>query len=349
MRAEITINGRKIGQGHPTYIIAEMSGNHNQSYEKAVEIVHAAKEAGADAIKLQTYTPDTITINTDNQYFRIKEGNTWAGQTLYELYQKAYTPWEWQPRLKEEADKIGLTLFATPFDTTAVDFLATMDVPAYKIASFELIDIPLVEYIAKQGKPIIMSTGMGTLAEIDEAVKAIRQTGNEQIILLKCVSVYPADPEDMNLRTIPNLFETFGVPSGLSDHTLGHDVDIAAVALGACVIEKHLTLSRGEGGPDAAFSMEPQEFKAMVQAIRMTEKALGRVHYEPTARELENRNFRRSLFVVKNVKAGEPLAPDNVRSIRPGNGLHPRYLVEVMGRVFTKDVRKGTPLRWELI
>ena len=346
MRAEITINGRKIGQGHPTYIIAEMSGNHNQSYEKATEIVRAAKEAGADAIKLQTYTADTITIDTDNQYFRIKEENTWGGQTLYELYQKAYTPWEWQPMLKEEAEKIGLTLFSTPFDTTAVDFLDSMNVPAYKIASFEITDIPLIKYIAKRNKPIIISTGMATLEEIKEAV---REAGCRELALLKCTSAYPAPAEDINLKTIPHLAQTFGVPIGLSDHTLGITAPVAAVALGASIVEKHFTLSRLTPGPDSAFSLEPEEFHNMVTAIRETEKALGGVHYEPTARESENRNFRRSLFIVKDVKAGDLVTPDNVRSIRPGNGLHPKHLEEVMGCIFTKDASKGTPLKWDLI
>lgn len=345
---DIRIGARLVGPGRPCLVVAEMSANHNQSYDEAVKIIHAAKESGADAVKLQTYTPDTITLNCETEHFRIK-GGLWSGKTLHELYRTAYTPWEWQPRLKEEADKIGLTLFSSPFDPTAVDFLDRMDVPAYKIASFELVDIPLIEYVAKKGKPIIMSTGMGTLGEIDEAVRAVKTTGNQQLILLKCVSAYPADPKDMNLRTIPNLCGTFGLLAGLSDHTLGHDVAVAAVSLGARVIEKHFTLSRKDGGPDSAFSMEPDEFRVMVDTIRMIEESLGCVHYEPTERETENRKFRRSLFVVRDVKAGDKLNSENVRSIRPGDGLHPRYLCKIKGRTFRRDVSKGTPLGWNLI
>lgn len=345
----VQIDGKFIGHGNTCYIIAEMSGNHNQSYQKAVEIIHAAKEVGADAIKLQTYTPDTITINCDNKYFRIQNESVWSGQTLYELYQKAYTPWEWQPGLKEEADKIGMTFFSTPFDTTAVDFLTDMDVPAFKIASFELIDLPLIEYIAMKGKPVIMSTGMGTLTEIKEAVQAIRKTGNSQLILLKCVSDYPSLPEDMNLQTIPDIAENFGVPVGLSDHTTGLEVSIAAVALGACVIEKHLTLERADGGPDASFSMEPREFKAMVRGIRLIEKSLGSVRYEPTDRELQNKLFRRSLFVVEDMKAGDSFNENNIRSIRPSFGLHPRFYNILIGKKVSRDVKKGTPVTWDIV
>lgn len=346
---QIEIGDRTVGINCPVFIIAEMSGNHCQSYQKALEILHAAKESGADAVKLQTYTPDTITINCDNKYFKIRKGSTWARQTLYELYKKAYTPWDWQPKLKEEADKLGIILFSSPFDKTAVDFLRKMDIPVYKIASFELVDIPLIEYIAMQGKPIIMSTGMGTPEEIEEAVHAVRRNNNQQLILLKCVSDYPARPEDMNLRTIPNIMERFSVPAGLSDHTLSCDVSLSAVALGACVIEKHLTISRAEGGPDAEFSLEPEEFKNMGRAIRLTEKALGRITYEPTESELKNRIFRRSLFVVSDVKVGELVTSDNIRSIRPGNGLHTRHFKEIMGRQFIKDAPKGTPLSWDLV
>lgn len=345
----LQIEGKTIGQGSPCYIIAEMSGNHNQSYEKAVEIIHAAKEAGADAIKLQTYTPDTITIDCDNEYFRIENESVWSGQTLYELYGQAYTPWKWQPRLKEEAGKLGLTLFSTPFDNTAVDFLTEMDVPAFKVASFELTDLPLIEYIAMKGKPLIISTGMGTLTEIKEAVQAVRRNGNSQLALLKCVSDYPSLPDDMNLHTIPDIAENFGVPAGLSDHTPGHEIAIAAVALGACIIEKHFTLRRSDGGPDAFFSMEPGEFRDMVRGIRLIEKSLGSIRYEPTDRELKNKIFRRSLFVVKDVKAGERITSDNVRSIRPGYGLSPKHLKEVTGKTFKKDTARGTPLSWDLI
>jgi pseudaminic acid synthase len=344
----VRIGGIEVGAQKPCFIVAELSANHNQSYQKAVEIIHAAKESGADAVKLQTYTPDTITIRSDRSYFRIDRG-PWSGQTLYDLYQKAFTPWDWQPGLKEEAEKIGLILFSTPFDNTAVDFLSEMDVPAFKIASFELVDLPLIETVAKNGKPIILSTGMGSLAEIEEAIVVTRRAGNNQIVLLRCVSAYPADPGDANLKTIPNLSETFGVPAGLSDHTLGHDVALTAVVLGACMVEKHLTLKRDEGGPDAGFSSEPHEFKAMVDAIRLSEKASGSVRYGPSVMESENRAFRRSLFVVKDVKKDDKVTDENVRSIRPGDGLHTRHLKEILGRRFKKDVCKGTPLSCDLI
>jgi len=338
-----------IGSGTPVYIIAEMSANHNQDFDTAVRILHAAKESGADAVKLQTYTPDTLTIDCHNEYFRIGKGTIWEGKNLYALYGEAYTPWEWQPKLKALADELGLDLFSTPFDVTAVDFLEEMEVPAYKIASFEIVDLPLVRYIAQKGKPIIMSTGMATLAEIEEAVTTIRETGNEQIALLKCTSAYPALPEEMNLRTIPHLAEAFGVVTGLSDHTLEIAVPVAAVALGACIVEKHFTLSRAEPGPDSAFSLEPHEFKAMVEAIRVAEKAVGRVSYGVTEREQASRVFRRSLFVVKDVRVGEPFTEENIRSIRPGYGLHTRYLPDVLGRRAAQDIRQGTPLRWDLI
>ena len=300
----IDINGQLIGHTHPVYIIAEMSGNHNQCYEKAVEILHAVKECGANAIKLQTYTPDTLTIPVDNQYFRIGDGNTWAGQTLYELYSTAYTPWEWLPKLKEEAGKIGLTLFSTPYDTTAVDFLVEMNVPAYKIASFELVDIPLIQYIASKGKPIIMSTGMGTLREIDEAVNATRQSGNEQLVLLKCVSDYPASPDDMNLRTIPNIMETFGVPVGLSDHSIGHEAAVAAVALGVRVIEKHVTFHRQLPGPDHEFAMTFEEFGEMIESVRNLEKSLGDGRKEPSETELARRyRFRLGVYDPVTLKS----------------------------------------------
>ena len=348
MNNPVNIGNKSVGAGHGTFIIAEMSGNHNQSYDRALEIVQAAKEAGADAIKLQTYTPDTITIDCSNKLFRIQGKGPWAGQTLYELYKKAYTPWEWHDGLKKEADKLGLVFISSPFDNTAVDFLADLNVPAYKVASFELIDIPLIKYIAEKGKPVIMSTGMGTLEEIKEAVQTVRDTGNDQLVLLKCVSDYPAHPEDMNLSTIPDIIEKFGLPAGLSDHTLGSTISVAAVSLGASVIEKHLTLSRAEGGPDAAFSMEPNEFRGMVNDIRLIEKALGSVRYEPTERESLNKVFRRSLFVVKDVKAGDRATNENIRSIRPGHGLPPKHINDVIGKVFKKDIPKGTPVEWDL-
>ncbi len=345
----IEINGRRIGPGYPTYIIAEMSANHNQDFDQAVRIIEAAKEAGADAIKLQTYTPDTLTIDCDNEYFRIGKGTLWQGRTLYDLYSEAYMPWDWQPRLKQIANELGLDIFSTPFDEIAVDFLEAMGVPAYKIASFENVDLLLLRKIAQTGKPIIISTGMATLFEIDEAVRTARDAGATQIALLKCTSAYPAPPEEMNLCTVPHLAEGFGVPVGLSDHTLGIAVPVAAVALGACIVEKHFTLSRDIPGPDSAFSLEPHEFKAMVEAIRVAEKALGEVHYDVTEQEAVSRIFRRSLFVVKDMKAGDRFTHENVRSIRPGYGLHTRYLDEVLDRRAARDVSKGTPLNWELL
>ena len=348
MKNEFMIGDRKIGDNHPVYIIAEMSANHNQDFEQAVKIIHAAKEAGADAIKIQTYTPDTITLDCDNDYFRIN-GTIWEGKNLYELYGEAYTPWEWQPKLKKIANDLGMDLFSTPFDHTAVNFLEKMDVPIYKVASFELVDIPLLRKIAQTGKPIIMSTGMATLAEIDEAVSAIREAGGKQLALLKCTSAYPAPPDEMNLRTISHLAEAFGVPTGLSDHTLGIAVPVAAVALGACIIEKHFTLSRQDPGPDSAFSLEPHEFKEMVDAIRTAEKALGKVSYEITEKQKESRMFRRSLFVVKDISKGKKFTNDNVRSIRPGHGLHTRYLKDITEKVAIRDIKRGTPLTWELV
>jgi pseudaminic acid synthase len=349
MRGFIEINGRRVGNQYPVYIVAELSANHNQNFEQAVALIHAAKEAGADAVKLQTYTPDTLTIPSDKEYFRIGGGTLWDGRTLYDLYGEAYMPWEWQPKLKEIADEIGIDLFSTAFDPTAVDFLEQMGVPVHKVASFEIVDIPLIEKMARTGKPLIISTGMATLGEIEEAVQAARRAGATQIALLKCTSAYPAPPEEMNLRTIPHLAEAFGVPVGLSDHTLGIAVPVAAVALGACIVEKHFTLSRDIPGPDSAFSLEPHELKAMVEAIRTVEKALGEVHYGVSEREAQSRIFRRSLFVVRDMRAGEVFTDENVRSIRPGYGLPPKYLPEILGRRTVRDVEKGTPLSWDLI
>jgi len=346
---KININGRNIGEGFPIYIIAEMSANHGQSYDEAVKIIHAAKEAGADAIKLQTYTPDTMTIDCNNEYFRVGKGTIWEGRNLYDLYKEAYTPWEWQPKLKEIANNLGMDLFSTPFDDTAVEFLEKMGVPAYKIASFELVDIPLIQRVAKTGKPIIMSTGMATLAEIDEAVQTARDAGCKELALLKCTSGYPADPEEMNLRTIPHMAEAFSLPVGLSDHTLSIAVPVAAVALGACIVEKHFTLSRAVPGPDSAFSLEPHEFKAMVEAIRATEKALGAVNYAVTEKEAASQVFKRSIFIVKDIKAKEILTKTNIRCIRPGNGLAPKYYECLLGRTIKYDVKKGTPTSWELL
>lgn len=345
----IEINGRSIGPGKPIYIIAEMSANHDQDFDQAVRILHAAKEAGADAVKLQTYTPDTLTIPSDREYFRIGGGTLWDGRTLYDLYSEAYMPWEWQPKLKAIAEEIGIDLFSTAYDPSAVDFLEEMGVPVHKVASFENVDIPLIQKMARTGKPLIISTGMATLGEIEEAVQSARSAGATQIALLKCTSAYPAPPEEMNLRTIPHLAEAFHVPVGLSDHTLGIVVPIAAVALGACIIEKHFTLSRDIPGPDSAFSLEPHEFKAMVEAIRTAEKALGEVHYGVSEREAKSRVFRRSLFVVKDVKAGEAFTEENVRSIRPGYGLPPKCLRDVLRRRAVRDIRRGTPLTWNMV
>lgn len=349
MEKHIQIGNKKIGEGSETFIIAEMSANHNQDFNKAVEIIKRAKEAGADAIKLQTYTPDTITLDCDNEYFQIKQGTIWDGTTLHKLYQEAHTPWEWQPRLKEEAEKEGLICFSSPFDKTAVDFLEEMDVSAYKIASFEITDIPFIEYIASKGKPVIMSTGIATLSDIEEAINACKRMGNEQIILLKCTSAYPAPMDTINLRTIPNMAETFDTIIGLSDHTLGTHVSVASVALGAKVIEKHFTISRSEGGPDAAFSMEPAEFKEMVKGIRNVEKALGTVTYELTEKQKRSREHSRSLFIVKDINKGELFTEENVKSIRPAFGMETKYFKDVIGEKASADIKKGTPMTWNLI
>jgi len=344
----IEIAGRKLGKGQPVYIVAEMSANHNQDYKAAVEILKAAQKAGADAVKLQTYTADTLTIPCKNKYFQIKDG-PWAGRTLYELYQEACTPWEWQPKLKKIADRLGIALFSTPFDETAVDFLEEMNVPCYKIASFELVDIPLIQKAAATGKPLIMSTGMATLSEIKEAVNAAREAGSGRIVLLKCNSAYPAPPEEMNLATIPHMAETFDVPVGLSDHTLGIAVPVAAACLGAVMIEKHFTLSRKKKGPDSFFSIEPGELKEMAQAVRTVEKAVGKVSYSIGGKQESSRIFRRSLFVVKDVKKGDKLTHENVRSIRPGHGLPPKHLEEIVGKHARCDLSSGTPLSWDHI
>ncbi len=331
------------------FIVAELSANHLQNFDLAVKTIQAMAEAGADAVKLQTYTPDTMTIDCDNKYFRIKQGTLWDGVTFYELYQKAYTPWEWHEKLKEIAEDFGLVFFSTPFDKTAVDFLEELGVPCYKIASFEITDIPLIEYVASKGKPVIISTGIATLADIEEAVNTCRRIGNNQIALLKCVSAYPTPLEEVNLLTIPHLAETFGVTPGLSDHTVSNSVAVAAVALGARIVEKHFILDRSLGSPDVAFSLEPEEFKAMVRAIREAEEALGRISYGLSERQKKAREFSRSLFIVRDVRAGELVTEENVRSIRPGFGLHPRHFREVLGRRFRKDLPKGTPLTWEYL
>lgn len=345
----IEINGRRIGPGYPAYLVAEMSGNHHKSFDRAVEIIKAAKAAGADAIKVQTYTADTITLNCEAPDFRIPDNNKWGGRTLYELYQEASTPWEWQPRLQKVAVGLGLDFFSSPFDPSAVDFLEQMQVPAYKVASFELVDVPLIQRIARTGKPIIMSTGMASLEEIREAVEAAHEAGGKQLALLKCTSAYPAPHEEMNLSAIPHLARVFGVPVGLSDHTLDPAIAIAAVALGASIVEKHLILSRTESGPDASFSLEPHEFRELTRSIRTVERAKGCDRYTVTDEESKNRLFRRSLYVVADVKAGELFTEGNVRSIRPAYGLAPRHLPEVLGCRSACDIRRGTPMSWDLV
>ncbi len=339
---------RKMFARESTFIIAELSANHNGRVERAEALVRAAADAGADAVKLQTYTADTMTIPCDSEWFRIK-GTLWEGRTLYELYQEAAMPWEWQPRLKALANGLGMECFSTPFDATAVDFLETMDVPCYKVASFEVVDIPLLKKIASTGKPVIMSTGMACLAEIDEAVTTLRENGTRELALLKCTSAYPAPPEEANLRTIPHLAQAFTCVAGLSDHTLGSSVAVAAVALGARIVEKHCTLSRADGGPDGAFSMEPDEFRQMVRDIRTVEKALGTVCYDLTPRQQESKVFRRSLFVVKDMQAGEVFTEENVRCIRPGYGLAPKLLPLVLGRTARRAITSGTPVTWNSI
>jgi pseudaminic acid synthase len=349
MNMSIQIGRRHIGPGNPAYCIAEISANHNQDFSQALRIIEAAKDAGADAVKLQTYTPDTMTITSDREEFRIRGGTLWDGRNLHDLYGEAFTPWEWQPRLKKAANDLGMDLFSTAFDATAVDFLEKMDVPAHKVASFELVDIALIQKMARTGKPLIMSTGMASAEEIEEALRNAREAGATQIALLKCTSAYPAPAKEMNLRTIPEMARRFGVPIGLSDHTMGIAAPVAAVALGACIIEKHLTLSRATPGPDSGFSLEPHEFKAMVEAVRTAEKALGEVHFGLSNKEESSRVFRRSLFVVENVRSGEIFTEANVRSIRPGYGLHTRHLREVLGKRAKHDIDRGTPLSWDLV
>lgn len=330
------------------YIIAEMSANHAGSIERAKEIIYAAKESGADCVKTQTYTADTLTINCNNQYFQITDG-TWSGENLYKLYQKAYTPWEWQAELKAEADKIGIDFFSTPFDKTSVDFLEGIGIKFYKIASFELVDIPLIEYVASKNKPIIMSTGMGTLGEVEEAVNAVRRQNNYQLALLRCASAYPAITDEMNLKTMINMKETFGVPVGLSDHSMGSLGAVTAVAMGASIIEKHFCISRNISNPDSSFSMEADEFAAMVRDIRTVEKAMGKVKYGSMNQEKDNLKFRKSIFAVKNIKAGEKLTSENIRIIRPGYGLMPKYYNDILGKEARIDIEKGTPIQFEII
>ncbi len=329
-------------------VVAELSANHGHRLDIALATIRAAKEAGADAIKIQTYTADTITLDCDNEYFQISSGTLWDGTTLYKLYKEAFTPWEWHKTLQDEARSAGLEFFSTPFDPSAVDFLDELDVPYFKIASFEITDTPLIEYAASKGKPMIISTGIATLGEIGEAVQACRKRGNDDITLLKCTSEYPSLPEAVNLLTMANMQETFGVEVGLSDHSMGPAVAIAAVALGARVIEKHFILDRSIGGADATFSMEPNDFRLMVDQIRTVEKALGQVSYDVLPEAIPNRVFSRSLFVVKDVKLGEELSAANVRSIRPGLGLPPKHLDSIWGKKARAFIKRGTPLKWDL-
>lgn len=359
MQQECTIGSKVVGSGKPAYIIAEMSGNHNQSYDKAVEIIHAMHDAGSDAVKLQTYTADTITFKSDREDFQIKGDTLWDGKTLHELYEEAATPWEWHSKLQAEANSLGMDFFSTPFDPTAADFLEDLDVPAYKIASFELVDIPLIRHVATKGKPVILSTGMGSAEEIADAVAAVQEAGNTQLILLKCTSAYPAPLDAANLRTMQDMHMRFGVPIGISDHTMGTDVPVTAVLAGACIIEKHFCLSREDEGIDSAFSLEPHEFKAMIEAVRHVESApstlepdltiMGEVSYDHTEKELANVPFRRSLFVVKDIEEGETFTTNNVRSIRPGTGLSPKQLDYVLGKQSAKHIAAGTPLHTDHI
>ncbi|SFD34204.1 pseudaminic acid synthase [Clostridium uliginosum] len=349
MNKEIYIGKRKISEEEPTFIIAEISANHLMNYDRAVKIMIAAKEAGADAVKLQTYTPDTITIDCNGEEFLATTGSPWEGMNLYQLYKTAYTPWEWQPKLMKLAKELDIICFSSPFDLTAVDFMEEMDMPAYKIASFEINDIPMIKKIASKGKPVIISTGIAYMSEIEEAVRTCKEEGNDNIILLKCTSAYPTPYEDINLKTIPNIKETFDCITGLSDHTLGDSVAIASVAIGAKIVEKHLTLKREDGGPDSIFSMEPKEFKKMVKNIRIVEKAMGKATYELTEKQKSSKGRSRSLYVVEDIGQGEVFTTKNVRSIRPCYGLHTRYYESIIGKKARCNLKKGTPLGWNYI
>lgn len=338
-----------IGVAHKPFVIAEMSGNHNQSLERALEIVKAASQSGAHALKLQTYTADTMTLDIDEGEFFINAPNSlWHGNSLYKLYQQAFTPWEWHKPIMDRARELGLVCFSTPFDETAVDFLELLDVPCYKIASFENTDVPLIKRVAATGKAVIISTGMATIAELDESVRAARKAGCDDLILLKCTSNYPASPENSNLRTIPPMRELFDCEIGLSDHTLGIGTAIAAISLGATVIEKHFTLNRADGGVDSAFSLEPDEMRCLVVETERAWQALGQVSYGPTDPEKHSLVFRRSLYITEDMKAGDVLTKDNLRAIRPGYGLPPKYLEMLLGKRVNRDVRKGTPMSWEM-
>lgn len=346
---EFKIGNVNIGGNNKTFIIAELSANHNQNFDIAVETIKAMKKAGADAVKIQTYTADTITINSDKDYFKIKQDTLWDGKYLYDLYKEAYTPWEWQPDLMKIAEKEEMIFFSSPFDKSAVDFLEDMNVPAYKVASFEITDIPLIEYIASKNKPVIISTGIAELEDIKLAIDACKKMGNEKIALLKCTSSYPAPLEEANLKTIPDMIEKFNCVVGLSDHTLGMTVPVSAVSLGAKIVEKHFILDKKIGGPDSAFSIEPKDFELMVNAIKDVELSFGKVNYELSDKMKKSREFSRSLFVVKDIKKGEVLTEENIRSIRPGYGLHPKYLYDVIGKKANTDISFGTPLSWDLI
>ncbi|OXX68148.1 pseudaminic acid synthase [Vibrio sp. V03_P4A6T147] len=348
MKKEISINGRKIGPDFPPYIIAELSANHNGDINRAFQIMEEAKKAGADAIKLQTYTHETITIDCDSEDFQIK-GGLWDGQTLYELYKGAHMPWEWHNPLFEKAKELGITIFSSPFDFSAVDLLEELEAPAYKIASFELIDLPLIKRVAQTGKPMIMSTGMANEEEIAEAIQTARENGCKELVILHCVSGYPAPADQYNLRTITDMAERFDVLSGLSDHTIDNATAIASVALGACLIEKHVTMDRNGGGADDSFSLEPHELQALCKDARTAWAALGQVNYERTEAEKGNAKFRRSLYVVKDIKAGQAFTEENVKSIRPGFGLAPKYLEQILGQTAKVDIQRGTPLSFELI
>ena len=346
----IKIANRQIGCEQTPFVIAEMSGNHNQSLERALEIVESAANAGVHALKLQTYTADTMTLDIDQGEFYIDDPDSlWHGNSLYQLYQQAYTPWEWHKPIFDRCKELGIIGFSTPFDATAVDFLESLDVPCYKIASFENTDLPLIRRVASTGKPMIISTGMATIAELDETVRTAREAGCKDLVLLKCTSTYPATPEDSNLLTIPHLRELFGVQVGLSDHTMGIGVAVASVSLGATVIEKHFTLSRADGGVDSAFSMEPEEMQQLVIESERAWQALGRIQYGLAEAEKESLRFRRSLYVVQDMKAGEVFTPKNLRAVRPGLGLAPKYYERLIGKVVQKDVKKGTPVNWTIL
>jgi pseudaminic acid synthase len=339
----------KFNTNEKILIVAELSANHGHDINIAKRTIKAAKESGADAVKIQTYTPDTMTIDCNNVYFTIKNGSIWDGRTFYDLYNEAYTPWDWHRELQQYARELGLIFFSTPFDKSSVDFLEELDVPLYKISSFEIMDTPLIEYVASKNKPVIISTGIASLSDIDEAVRSCHKMNNYNVVLLKCTSEYPAKIQDMNLLTIPNLRDTFNVDVGLSDHTLGHTSAIVSVSLGARIIEKHFILDKAIGGPDSSFSLDPQQFKQLVETVREAEKALGKVNYEIDYKKRNSRKFGRSLFIVQDIKRGEFFTEKNIRSIRPNFGLHPRYINEVIGKEATQDLKRGTPLSWKHI